>query len=221
MRRFSGAPYGIRWASPSPSRWTPSPRKNVPVTVAKWKALGLTTDGVLTAQIVRQILTTSDYEGEEIIFRERSETGRREMLGSFDGDPIRLPFWMTSTHLMFTGGSINGRTMNFLVDSGLVMSRPLVVTDEAVEDPGLGGQKTKIEGMPYYGVPVSSYGLDGLPSGASQALGNVFVEEDPYWGMGFLADALISHPYLRHLGSWTIDFDTMNYYFPTGAAERV
>jgi hypothetical protein len=62
--------------------------------------------------------------------------------------------------------------------------------------------------------------MDGLQSGASQALGHVFVEEDPYWGLGFLADALISHQYLRHLGSWTIDFDTMSYYFPAGAVER-
>jgi hypothetical protein len=110
--------------------------------------------------------------------------------------------------------------VNFFVDSGLAMSMPLVVTDEAVEDLGLGDRKTKIEGMPYFWVPVSSYGMAGLQSGASQALGNVFVEEDPYWGLGFLADALISHQYLRHLGSWTIDFDTMSYYFPTDAAER-
>jgi len=194
--------------------------ENVPVIVAKWKALGLTTDGVLTTQILKQFLATVDYDRKEILFREKSETGRQEMLRSFGGVPVRLPFWMAGTHLMFTRGSINGRTMNFFVDSGLAMSMPLVVTDEAVEDLGLGDQKTKIEGMPYFWVPVGQYGLDGLPSGASQALGNVFVEEDPYWGMGFLADALISHQYLRHLGSWTIDFDTMSYYFPADAAER-
>ena len=33
-------------------------------------------------------------------------------------------------------------------------------------------------------------------------------------GQGFIFDALISHQYLRHLGSWTIDFDSMTYYFP-------
>ena len=194
--------------------------ENVPVIVAQWKALGLTTDGVLTTQILKQFLTTVDYDRKEIIFRERSDTSRQEMLASFEGDPVRLPFWMASTHLMFTRGSINGRTMNLFVDSGLAMSMPLVVTDEAVEDLGLGDQKTNVEGSPYYWIPVSSYGMDGLPSGASQALGHVFVEEDPYWGLGFLADALISHQYLRHLGSWTIDFDAMSYYFPADAAER-
>jgi hypothetical protein len=194
--------------------------ENVPVIVAKWKALGLATDGVLTTQILKQFLTTVDYDRKEIIFRERSETGRQEMLRNFEGDPVRRPFWMAATHLMFTLGSINGRTLSLFVDSGLAMSMPLVVTDEAVEDLGLADQKTKIEGMPYFWVPVGSYGIEGLQSGASQALGNVFVEEDPYWGLGFLADALISHQYLRHLGSWTIDFDTMSYYFPPDAAER-
>ncbi len=29
-----------------------------------------------------------------------------------------------------------------------------------------------------------------------------------------MADALISHQYPRPLGSWTIDFDNMKYYFP-------
>jgi hypothetical protein len=193
--------------------------ENVPVIVAKWKALGLTTDGVLTTQILRQFLTTVDYDRKEIIFRERSEKGRQEMLASFEGDPVRLPFWLASTHLMFTRGSINGRTMSLFVDSGLAMSMPLVVTDEAVEDLGLSDRKTNVEGSPYYWVPVGSYGMDGLQSGASQALGHVFVEEDPYWGLGFLADALISHQYLRHLGSWTIDFDTMSYCFPADAAE--
>jgi hypothetical protein len=194
--------------------------ENVPVIVAKWKALGLTTDGVLTTQILKQFLTTVDYDRKEIIFRERSEEGRQEMLRSFEGDPVRLPFWMAYTHLMFTRGSINGQTLNLFVDSGLAMSMPLVVTDELVEDLGLTDRKTNVEGSPYYWVPVSSYGMDGLQSGASQALGHVFVEEDPYWGLGFLADALISHQYLRHLGSWTIDFDTMSYYFPAGAVER-
>jgi len=194
--------------------------ENVPVIVAKWKSLGLTTDGVLTTQILRQFLTTVAYDRKEIIFRERNDRGRQEMLRSFEGDPVRLPFWMAGTHLMFALGSINGQTVSLFVDSGLAMSMPLVVTDEAVEDLGLGDRKTKIEGMPYFWVPIGSYGMAGLQSGASQALGHVFVEEDPYWGMGFLADALISHQYLRHLGSWTIDFDTMSYYFPPDAAER-
>jgi hypothetical protein len=70
--------------------------ENVPVIVAKWKALGLTTDGVLTTQILKQFLTTVDYDRKEIIFRERSDKGRQEMLASFAGDPVRLPFWMAS-----------------------------------------------------------------------------------------------------------------------------
>ncbi|MBM3298158.1 MAG: hypothetical protein FJY83_11245 [Candidatus Aminicenantes bacterium] len=194
--------------------------ENVPVIVARWTALGLTGDGVITTQILKQFLTTVDYDRREIIFRERSEAGRQEMLDSFAGDPVRLPFWMAATHLMFTRGRINGRTLNYFVDSGLAMSMPLVVTDETVEDLGLSDRKTKIEGTPYFWVPIDSLGMEGLQSGATQALGNILVEKDSYWGLGFLADALISHQYLRHLGSWTIDFDAMSYYFPPDAPER-
>ena len=33
-------------------------------------------------------------------------------------------------------------------------------------------------------------------------------------------DALVSHQYLRHFGSWTIDFDTFSYYFPGDSESR-
>ena len=75
-------------------------------------------------------------------------------------------------------------------------------------------EKNEIQGTTYYWSPIESHGLDGLPSGAAQALGNVFVEDDFFWQFGFMADALISHQYLWPLGSWTIDFDSMKYYLP-------
>jgi hypothetical protein len=61
---------------------------------------------------------------------------------------------------------------------------------------------------------MESHGLKGLERGKAQALGNVIVEQNPFWASGFMFDALISHHYLRHLGSWTIDFDRMLYLFP-------
>ncbi len=71
-----------------------------------------------------------------------------------------------------------------------------------------------------YWVPLESHGIGELTRGASQAVGNLFIEDNPYWQFGFLFDALVSHQYLKHLGSWTIDFDTITYYFPADAARR-
>lgn len=187
---------------------------NVPVIGATWKALGQTSDGVLTTQILRQFLTTVDYDNRRITFRERSAEALAEVMDTFGGTPpVEVPFYMTSTHLMFARGSLNGHPgMNYFLDSGLAASMPLVIVEETVEFLKL--EKTEIEGTPYYWSPIESHGLDGLPSGPAQALGNVFVEDDFFWRFGFMADLLISHQYLWPKGSWTIDFDEMKYYFP-------
>ena len=187
---------------------------NVPVIGATWKALGQTSDGVLTTQILRQFLTTVDYDNRRITFRERSEEALAEVMETFgDTPPVEVPFYMTSTHLMFAKGSLNGHPgMNYFLDSGLAASMPLVIVEETVEFLEL--EKTEIEGTPYYRSPIESHGLDGLPSGPAQALGNVFVEDDFFWRFGFMADVLISHQYLWPKGSWTMDFDEMKYYFP-------
>ena len=187
---------------------------NVPVIGATWKALGQTSDGVLTTQILKQFLTTVDYDNRRITFRERSAEALADVMETFgDAPPVEAPFYMTSTHLMFAKGSLNGHPgMNYFLDSGLAASMPLVIVEETVEFLEL--EKTEIEGTPYYWSPIESHGLDGLPSGPAQALGNVFVESDFFWRSGFMADVLISHQYLWPKGSWTIDFDGMKYYFP-------
>ncbi len=189
--------------------------RNVPVICATWKALGALGDGVVTTQILKQFLSTVDYGKGEITLRERSPRGREQLLESFgDQELHRLPFFMAKTHLMFTKGSLNGRQgLNMFMDSGLAASMALVIHDETVEDLGL--EKTPLEGTQYYSASFESHGIGTLTRGAAQGLGNVIVERDPYLGWGFLFDALISHQYLYHLGSWTIDFDTMTYYFPT------
>ena len=188
--------------------------RNVPVIVAKWKALGLSSDGVVTTQVLKQFLSTVDYDNARITLRERSERGKRQLIESFEGNkPVQMPFFMTDTHLMFTKGQLNGhRGMNLFMDSGLASSMPIVIVDETVEFLGL--EKNPIESTSYYWSALESHGVGDMTRGATQALGNVFVEDNPYWRHGFLFDALMSHQYLRHLGSWTIDFDTMSYYFP-------
>ena len=188
--------------------------RNVPVIVAQWKALGLTSDGVVTTQILKQFLSTVDYDRSRITFRERSEEGLDQFLDSFgEGEPQQIPFFMAATHLMDATGSLNGHDgLNMFMDSGLASSMPLVILDETVEFLGL--EKNEVPGTEYYWSPVNSHGIGSMTRGAAQALGNVLVEDDSYWGQGFAFDALISHQYLRHLGSWTIDFDNMAYYFP-------
>ena len=192
---------------------------NVPVIGATWKALDQTSDGVLTTQILKQFLTTVDYDNRRITFRERSAEALAAVMATLgDTSPVEAPFYMTSTHLMFAKGSLNRHEgMNYFLDSGLAASMPLVSVEETVEFLGL--DKNEIEGTPYYWSPIESHGLDGLPSGPAQALGNVFVEDDFFWQFGFMADALISHQYLWPKGSWTIDFDQMTYYFPVEASQ--
>ena len=194
---------------------------NVPVVVAKWKALGLTSDGVITTQMLKQFLSTIDYDAGELVLREREGPVRENFLASLGGNPVRMPFWMSSTHLMYTKGSLNGRDgLNVFMDSGLASSMPLVILDETVEELGISDTKVDIDGTDYYWVPIETHGIGPLTRGETQALGNVFVEENAYDSAGFFRDVLVSHQYLKHFGSWTIDFETMSYYFPEDSRIR-
>ena len=189
---------------------------NVPVVGATWKALGQTSDGVLTTQILKQFLSTMDYSNRRITLRERTPDALAQVMATFgDTPPVEAPFFMTGTHLMVAKGSLNGHEgINYFMDSGLAMSMPMIVVDETVELLGL--ETNAIDGTEYFWTPIESHGLNGLVKGATQAMGNVFVEDDFFWRSGFMIDALISHQYLWPLGSWTIDFDRRMYYFPGG-----
>ncbi len=191
---------------------------NIPVVGATWKALGQTSDGVLTTQMLKQFLSTMDYDNRRITLRERTPEALAQVMATFgDTPPVEVPFFMTATHLMFAKGSLNGHEINYFMDSGLAMSMPMIVVDETVELLGL--ETNAIEGTPYFWTSIESHGLNGLMKGATQAMGNVFVEEDPFWQSGFMMDALMSHQYLWPLGSWTIDFDNWMYYFPSQESE--
>lgn len=191
---------------------------NVPVVGTTWKEIGQTSDGVLTTQLLKQFLSTMDYDNRRITLRERTPGALAEVMADLDTQPLEAPFYMTTTHLMFAKGDLNGHEINYFMDSGLAMSMPMIVVDETVELLGL--ETNDIEGTPYYWTAIESHGLNGLVKGATQAMGNVFVEQDFFWQSGFMADALMSHQYLWPLGSWTIDFDNMTYYFPTPESEE-
>ena len=191
---------------------------NVPVVGATWKEIGQTSDGVLTTQLLKQFLSTMDYDNRRITLRERTPEALAQVMTNFANPPLEAPFFMTTTHLMFAKGDLNGHEINYFLDSGLAMSMPMIVVDETVELLGL--ETNDIEGTPYYWTAIESHGLNGLVKGATQAMGNVFVEQDFFWQAGFMADALMSHQYLWPLGSWTIDFDNMTYYFPSPESEE-
>ncbi len=192
---------------------------NVPVVGATWKALGQTSDGVFTTQILKRFLSTMDYDNRRIVLRERTPEALAQVMNAFGEEPpVTLPFFMATTHLMFAKGSLNGREINYFLDSGLAMSMPMIVVDETVELLGL--ETNAIEGTDYFWTNIESHGLNGLVRGATQAMGNVFVENNPFWQTGFMMDALMSHQYLWQLGSWTIDFDNMNYHFPAQQEEE-
>ena len=189
--------------------------KNVPVHLNDWKSRGLQSDGVITTGLLKQFLSTMDYDNNEITLRERTPESRKKFLSTLDSksDIISVPFYLAATHLMFAKGVVNDReNMNMFMDSGLAMSMPGVLPNETVDLLDL--DKTDIEGTKYYWVPLDQFGLNNVQRVTGRAVGNIFVEEDLYWLLGFPFDALLSHQYLWPLGSWTIDFDEMAFYFP-------
>src|SRR5262249_25686512 len=143
----------------------------VPVIVAKWKVLGQSTDGVITTQMLKQFLSTVDYDRKRITLRERSPRGRSQLEGALGPSPIEMPFFMSGTHLMFAKGTVAGHEgLNLLLDSGLAASVPFVILDETVQMLGL--VKTPVPSSKFYLVDMSSHGLNGLVRGPAQALGN-------------------------------------------------
>lgn len=187
--------------------------RNVPVLVLPWKSRGPTSDGVLGTNVLREFLSTVDYANDQMIFREKSDAGKQQLLTSLKGKAtVTIPFVLQGSHLMFARGSLNGRKgLSYFIDSGLAASMPFIGINETLE--WLGIEKTPIEGTPYSWFPIQSLGLGPLRQGEAQGLADVMVGEPPYWRYGFMFDGLLSHQFLRKYASWTIDFDSMTYVF--------
>jgi len=194
---------------------------NVPMMATPLQGRGVEADGIITTQFLKQFLSTIDYENNEIVLRERSDRGKAQFKASMASrELVQIPFYMSRIHLMFAKGNFNGQAgMNMFMDSGLAAVQEAIITNESAEQLNL--KKEEIAGTPYYTANVSTVGLDGLKHMPGTVLGNVFVDDNPYWSHGFLFDGLISHQYLWTQGSWTIDFDTMTYYFPAEVADHI
>jgi tetratricopeptide (TPR) repeat protein len=188
--------------------------RNVPFTLAEWKSRGILSDGVITTQVLKEFLFTIDYADKKMIFRERSDNGRKQYEASIKGkDTVDIPFVLDSTHLMFARGSLNGvEGLTFLVDSGLAATVPFVAQDELLRDMKL--ETKKLEGTKYSLFEISSLGLGRLVQDQpTQGLAGVLLSENSYWSRGFIWDGLISHQFLKNSNSWTIDFDAMKFIF--------
>lgn len=86
--------------------------------------------------------------------------GREEAIEEISSslDSNRIPFVLADTHLQFAKGSPNGHTgLDFLVDSGLAASMPLIVMDETVEEFGV--KKIRFLTHPIIGFRSSRMGL--------------------------------------------------------------
>ena len=227
MQAFEGEPYGIEWTTDariSHLEMTNDITRPGALPLVDMEIDGQTVSLVLDTGGDRLYLDRDIYASlglatlanRRITLRERTPDALAQVMATFgDTPPVEAPFFMTGTHLMVAKGSLNGHEgINYFMDSGLAMSMPMIVVDETVELLGL--QTNAIDGTEYFWTPIESHGLNGLVKGATQAMGNVFVEDDFFWRSGFMMDALISHQYLWPLGSWTIDFDRRMYYFPGG-----
>jgi len=160
--------------------------RNVPIHVGELRSRGQDIDGIITTQFLKNFLSTIDYENNEITLRERGATGKSQFQKSMEGrNLIKIPFFLSKNHLMFAKGNFNGyKGMNMFMDSGLAASQEAIITNETTALLGL--KKEEISGTRYYAADANSIGLDGLHSPAGQVLGNVFVEDNPYWRLGFV-----------------------------------
>jgi hypothetical protein len=181
--------------------------------------------GILGTATLRQLLSTIDYENEQIILRPRTEDAQQELMSSFVGKRVTgIPFALAATHLMMAKGQVNDKDdLTFFVDSGL-----------ADEDGA--AFVAPIQTLNYVGIPVPETEVRegvGGGGGAGYATGNFDIEElwmgtlaqtdslgvygtsepESYWALGFIQDGLISHNFLRQYDSWTLDFSDMVYYF--------
>ena len=142
-----------------------------------------------------------------------------------DGESVTtMPFAMASTHMMMAKGQLNDKDdLTYFVDSGLATKVGAAFT-------------APIQTMDYVGIPVpqteEQFGLGGGANNEYET-GHFTIEElrlgdlvqpdslgvygsstpEGYWALGFIEDGLISHNFLRHYNSWTLDFADMVYYF--------
>jgi predicted aspartyl protease len=164
---------------------------------------------VVGTGLLRQFLPTVDYPGGKLVLERRRAAVK-------DG----IPFLLAGVHLLVVFGSVNGKTMPLLVDSGLEVSNNgcFLAPDSTLEATGIEVPATeKVSGMGGAGttkLEIGEFNVDELRLGTAtmhDAIGltGIFPKQlSRASTIGFPIGGLVSHNFLRAY-KWTIDFDEM------------
>lgn len=190
-----------------------------------YEAHGVVLGGVIGTALLRQFVATLDYRNERLILRERTASSVAAVRKSLTGKiAAEVPFALAGTHFMLARGSINGKGVNWFVDSGLgsgADKRAFAVPLQTLNYLGMAEPGRKMD-------PNSVGGGGGAWASATIkadtiALGTLLQKgrngdygsfaPPLHFVQGYLIDGILSHEFLRQYGSWTIDFDAMTNIF--------
>jgi hypothetical protein len=179
--------------------------------------------GIIGTALIRQFVTTLDYEHGRLVLRERSPESRAALRKELAGQAsTTVPFALTSTHWMMAPGSLNElQGMTFFVDSGLASQAAFAAPPQTLQYAGIPQPEKKLDptsiggGGGKYASGIFSIESIGLGSLLQRDLVGEFGSRpaSSYWQTGFIVDGLISHSFLRKYASWSIDFDAMEFLF--------
>ncbi len=201
--------------------------RNVPVMILPTKRWTMDPKhplgGSVGTAFMRQFLGTLDYKNRKMIFRERSPENARAVRRTLEGKfAAEVPFILDATHLMHARGSLNGKdSLTFFIDSGLASDAAFTAPIQTLQYAGIAVPETKMAENGEGGgggkwaqgfFPVKSLTLGPLKQTDLQGEYGSRPPES-YWSLGYIADGLLSHGFLKQYASWTIDFDAMKFLF--------
>ncbi len=203
---------------------------NVPITMmpaerfsAVYQDAEITVGGFIGTAVLRQFLSTVDYAGRRLVFRQRTEENARALRAQWaDRIEAEIPFVLSGTHLMMAAGSLNGREgLTLFVDSGLASEASVTVPPQTLRYLGIPEPERNAPGdsvgggggvWASGGFALSSVGLGGLVQKNGRGEYGALTP-DFYLKNGFIVDGLISLRFLSRYPSWTLDFDRMVFTF--------
>ena len=198
----------------------------VPITTLPTKRFTMgrnTIGGILGTAVLRQFLSTLDYENERLVLVERTPENRRRLRDRFGSEGTEIPFVLAATHLMMARGSLNeAEGLTFFVDSGLASEAVLAAPIQTLELLGIPEPETSVDDDSVGGgggqfasgsFALKRVGLGPLEQTNVTGSYGSRPPESHWHGGKFIVDALLSHSFLKRYSSWTLDFDSMTYVF--------
>ncbi len=193
------------------------PLKNIPVIYDDKEYV---IEAIVGTAILKQFLTTINYEDANMIFRKKDSYTLDEVLKVYKNSYYEdIPFYLEGSHSLLIKGQINGRNgMLFRIDSGLA---------------GNSIGSLPIQTLNYLNIPEPKKTHQGEGGGGMFKIGTISIDEfgigsqlnqynvnfsygdltpETYWMNKFIQDGIISHQFLRNY-TWTIDFTSMKILF--------